>query len=117
VSNGGSVTVNNSELMIGDATTGNDVLTLSGIDSNLNLIGEVKIGGNGTGVLGVQGGASFSVAKVTVADLGGSSGTLTVDGCTDDGRDLRHPSERRQTYSLEMSDLEKDSQPTADDLS
>ncbi|MBS0640561.1 MAG: Hint domain-containing protein, partial [Proteobacteria bacterium] len=56
-------------------------LTLDGAGSTLTVGGALTIGAAGTGIGAVTGGASASVADdVTLAELAGSTGTLTLSG-------------------------------------
>jgi T5SS/PEP-CTERM-associated repeat protein len=80
IANGGSVTVNSTELTIGDEEEGSGTITLGGVGSQLNFTGELQIGENGTGVLAVNAGASFTAKSVVVGDKQGSTGALNVDG-------------------------------------
>ncbi len=80
IEDGGALTVNSSEMVIGDETTGTGVVTLSGDESQLSFKGELQVGEQGTGLLAVQGDASFVAHAVNVGDMSGSTGTLNVDG-------------------------------------
>jgi T5SS/PEP-CTERM-associated repeat protein len=80
IENGGVVTVNNTELAIGDEAIGEGTVTLNGTGSTLRFTGKLEVGENGTGLFAVEGAASFTGNSVVVGDMPFSVGTLNVDG-------------------------------------
>ncbi len=80
IENGGVVTVNNTQLVIGDQPGSTGVITLSGAGSKLNFTGQLQVGEDGTGLFAVQGGASYTGHAVVVGDKADGVGTLNVDG-------------------------------------
>ncbi|MFT3810493.1 MAG: autotransporter domain-containing protein [Micropepsaceae bacterium] len=70
-----------SEMIVGESTTGDGAISISGADSRLGVLGFVEIGDEGTGLLTVSDGGLFGASHyVTLGHEESGDGTVIVTG-------------------------------------
>ena len=63
-------------------TPNNNMVTVTGSGSTLASLGELDVGGAGTGTLSIESGGNVSNTYAYIGNMGSSNGTVTVTGAT-----------------------------------